>query len=264
MSGTIDNGQPNSGVDVADVLELFGNICDRTSRVLAETTDWSESGRRAGQYRVDLDVDEACVTPILRLGYAVLSEETGLQQPADGDSAGVVVVDPLDGSTNASLGLPWCNTALCLAVDGVPEVAMVANLVTGDRFHATRGGGAFWQGGPITVSAATELAEAVVAVNGWPPRHMGWRQFRAMGSAELDICNVARGGFDAYVDMTHGELGVWDYLAGMLILTEAGGVMVDAFERELVVLDHEARRAPVAASCPNLLDELVRARHADL
>ena len=84
-----------------------------------------------------------------------------------------------------------------------------------------------------------------------------------MGSAALDICCVASGGFDAYVDLTHGELAVWDYLAGMLVLEEAGGVMVDAFERDLVVLDHDARRAPVAASGPELLDELVRARHAD-
>jgi len=263
VTGTFDNQQSDSAIDVAGVLELFGYICDRTARVLNETTDWSESGRRAGQYRVDLDVDEACVAPILRLGYAVLSEETGLQYPVDVDAAGIVVVDPLDGSTNASLGLPWCNTALCLVVDGVPEVAMVSNLVTGERFHGIRGGGAFWHGAPITVSEVAELAEAIIAVNGFPPHHMGWRQFRAMGAAELDICTVARGGFDAYVDMTHGELGVWDYLAGMLILTEAGGVMVDAFERELVVLDHEARRAPIAASGPELLDELVRARHAE-
>ncbi len=245
------------------MVELFGSICDRTAEVLAATTDWSESGRRAGQYAVDLDVDEACVEPLLEAGYAVLSEETGLREPAGPPRPGVVVVDPLDGSTNASLGLPWCNTSLCLVVDGVPEVAMVANLVTGDRYRAVRGGGAFLDGAPIAVSEASALGEAIVAVNGWPPRHLGWRQFRAMGAAALDLCSVAGGGFDAYADMTHGGLGVWDYLGGMLIIEEAGGVMVDAFERPLVVLDHDARRAPVAASGQELLDELVRARHGD-
>ena len=82
-----------------------------------------------------------------------------------------------------------------------------------------------------------------------------------MGAARLDICTVARGGFDAYVDMTHGELGVWDYLGRDVDPAEAGGVVVDAFERDLVVLDHDARRAVIAASGSALLDELVRARH---
>ncbi len=261
MTETNDNGQPTPEPDADAVVEFFGTICDRTADVLAATTDWGESGRRAGQYRVDLDVDEACVGPLIDAGYAVLSEETGLQHPAGRKALGLVVVDPLDGSTNASLGLPWCNTALCLVVDGVPEVAMVSNLVTGERFHAVRGGGSFCNRAAIEASAATGLADAIIAVNGWPPQHLGWRQFRAMGAAALDICTVARGAFDAYVDMTHGTLGVWDYLAAMLIVTEAGGVMADAFERELVVLDHDARRAPIAASTPELLDELVRTRH---
>ena len=55
---------------------------------------------------------------------------------------GTVVVDPLDGSTNASLGLTWCATSLCLVVDGTPTVAMVANLPTGTRYTGVLGGGA--------------------------------------------------------------------------------------------------------------------------
>ena len=76
------------------------------------------------------------MAPLLAAGYSVLSEESGLQHPAGGPSAlGAVVVDPLDGSTNASLGLPWCATSLCLVVDGVPTAAMVANLATGRALH---------------------------------------------------------------------------------------------------------------------------------
>ena len=67
----------------------------------------------------------------------------GCSIPPAATGLGSVVVDPLDGSTNASLGLPWCNTALCLVVDGVPEVAMVSNLVTGDRYTRSAAAGAF-------------------------------------------------------------------------------------------------------------------------
>ncbi len=248
-------------IDVDAVLDLFASISARTAEVLDDTTDWSESGRRAGQYRVDLDVDEACVPPLLEAGYGVLSEEAGLRAAPDPDAPGhVVVVDPLDGSTNASLGLPWCNTALCLVADGVPVVAMVTNLVTRDRFTAVRGSGAAFNGAPIEVSGTEQLADAIIAINGWPPDHFGWRQYRALGSSALDIAYVGLGSFDGVVDWTHGELGVWDYLAAQLVVEEAGGVVVDAYGRDLVVLDHEARRAPIAAATPELLDELLRVR----
>ncbi len=244
-----------------DLPDLFASICDRTTEVVAATTDWGESGRRAGQYRVDLDVDEVCVAPLLAAGYSVLSEESGVQHPPSGPSVlGTVVVDPLDGSTNASLGLPWCATSLCLVVDGEAEVAMVANLVTGDRFEARRSGGARRNGEVVAVAEPVELAEAVVAISGVPTRHYGWRQFRAMGASALDLCEVAGGAFDAFVDMSPDAHGVWDYVGAMLVVREAGGVVVDALGRDLVALDPETRRTPVAATSAALLDALVAER----
>lgn len=248
----------------SEVLELFGKISDACSAVLAVNDDWGLSGVRDTQYSVDLLVDAACVPPLLSAGYSVLSEESGLQHPpGDGPGPsplGVVVVDPLDGSTNASLGLPWCNTALCLVEEGVPTVAMVTNLVTAERFTGVRGLGATRNGVPIGVGAPVPLSEAIVAGSGAPSRRWGWRQFRAMGAAALDICTVARGGFDGYVDLTPGEHGVWDYAAGVLILEEAGGAAVDVFGRDLLVLDPEVRRAPLVASDQGLLDEMLAAR----
>lgn len=248
--------------EAEDVLDLFGSICDRAAAVVASNADWGASGRRDGQYSVDLDVDEVCVQPLMAAGFDVLSEESGLQLqgPAMGDD--VVVVDPLDGSTNASLGLPWCATALCLVSRGAPAVAMVTNLATGDRYTAVQARGANRNGRPILVAAASPLAESIVAVNGLPAAHWGWEQFRAMGAAALDIAAVARGGFDGYVDTTTDSHGVWDYLASVLILTEAGGVAVDAAGRDLVVLEHGARRTPVVASHGALLDQLVAERTA--
>ena len=241
-----------------EILDLFGSICDATAAVVARTTDWAESGQRPGQYRVDLDVDAVCVAPLHAAGYTVLSEESGLQHPTSGPSAlGTVVVDPLDGSTNASLGLPWCATSLCLVVDGEPAVAMVANLATGARYTAQFGGGAQLDGRSISAATGAPLDDAVIAVSGLPGHHYGWRQFRAMGASALDICAVASGSFDGFVDMSPDAHGVWDYLGGMLVVREAGGVVADALGRDLVVLDHSARRTPVAATSSALLDELL-------
>lgn len=246
------------------VLDLFGSICDRAREVLGVNSDWGASGRREGQYAIDLDVDEVCVQPLLDAGFDVLSEESGLQQQGAELGRDVVVVDPLDGSTNASLGLPWCATALCLVSSGVPTVAMVTNLATGDRYAAVKDRGADRNGRPILVAPMSRLSESIVAVNGLPPIHWGWQQFRAMGAAALDIAAVARGGFDAYVDTTTDSHGVWDYLASVLILQEAGGVAVDAMGRDLVVLEHDARRTPVVASSRDLLDELLAARASNV
>jgi fructose-1,6-bisphosphatase/inositol monophosphatase family enzyme len=81
-----------------------------------------------------------------------------------------------------------------------------------------------------------------------------------LGAAALDLCAVAEGSLDAYVDCSRAGQGPWDYLGGALVCLEAGAVVADAQCRELVALDHSARRAPVAAATPTLLSSLVTAR----
>ncbi|HMC40023.1 MAG TPA: inositol monophosphatase family protein, partial [Acidimicrobiales bacterium] len=99
-----------------------------------------------------------------------------------------------------------------------------------------------------------------VALSGWPGRHLGWRQYRVLGAAALDLCAVAGGVVDAYLECDGDSLGPWDYLAGALICREAGAAVADAEGRDLVVLTHEARRTPVAAGTPELLRALTRSR----
>ncbi|MCB0971250.1 MAG: hypothetical protein KDA97_06995, partial [Acidimicrobiales bacterium] len=68
------------------------------------------------------------------------------------------------------------------------------------------------------------------------------------------LCAVADGTLDAYLDATVDELGVWDYLGALLVCREAGAVIADAAGRDLVVLEHGARRTPVAAATDALLE----------
>ena len=250
-----------AAIDITGVLGLFASICDAAAEVLLSNDDWGWSGQRDTQYTVDLAMDEACCAPLLNAGYAVLSEESGVSLPVGASSVeetpGLVIVDPLDGSTNASLGLPWCATALCLVVNDEPTVATVANLRTRDRYEAVRGGGATLNGRRIHVSEPVPLSEAVICMNGVPDRYVVWRQARVMGATALDICSIASGGFDAYVDLDPGQIAVWDYLASVLILEEAGGVADDRDDRSLVALPPgDPCRNPIAASSPELLAEL--------
>jgi fructose-1,6-bisphosphatase/inositol monophosphatase family enzyme len=111
----------------------------------------------------------------------------------------------------------------------------------------------------LRASGGAVLGEALIGLSGYPGRHLGWGQYRALGAAALDLCAVAEGVLDGYVDATDGEHGIWDYAGGWLVCAEAGAVVADALGRDLGVLDHAARRAPVAAASPALLDDLVRA-----
>lgn len=250
-----------------DVLAVFQEAADAVGAVLGRTTDWGASGVRDGQYAVDLVADRACLDVLYAAGLRVLSEESGITAPDGTLDAGVgdepvVVVDPVDGSTNASRGVPWYATALCLVHDGAPQVAMVANHATGDVFTAVRGDGALRNGESCRPTGVTTLRDALVGASGLPRHDYGWAQFRALGASAPDICQVACGVIDAWCDM-YDHHGVWDYLASVLIAEEAGCAVGEVFDRDLCVLDHEARRGPAVAATPELLAALLAERRAD-
>ncbi len=241
-------------------FDVLHHVADEVERRLAAASDWGFSGAREGQYAMDVDVDEVAVSILLDAGFAVLSEESG--RSGDGDR--LVVVDPIDGSTNASRGIPWFATSLCVVDDDGPSIALVANQATGERLEAARGKGAWVGDHQLTASAPAKLGEAVIGISGFPPggRAWSWWQFRALGAAALDLGCVAAGRLDGWVDMSVDAHGVWDYLGGVLLCTEAGARVTEAFGRDLVALDHAERRTPVAAATQELLDELLDYRRS--
>jgi fructose-1,6-bisphosphatase/inositol monophosphatase family enzyme len=241
---------------------LLGALHDAATAVRAaldELRDWGDAGTRPGQYLSDLAADEAAIAVLASAGLGAMSEESGPHHP---DRDVVVVLDPVDGSTNASRALPWYATSLCAVdIDG-PRAALVVDQASGQRFEAVRGAGARVDGQPLAPSACSAMGDAVVALSGYPPRAFGWKQFRAFGAIALDLCAVAAGRLDAFVDCSQDAHGAWDYLGGLLVCREAGAVIVDAFGRELVTVDHIARRTPVAAGTVELLEEAVAARRS--
>lgn len=226
--------------------------------------DWGLAGTRPGQYHPDIAANGAALTVLLDAGLGVLSEETGLH---DADRPLLAVIDPVDGSTNASRRIPWFATSICVLDDDGPRAALVVNQATGVGYEAVRGKGARRDGDVVRPSTSEALATSIIGLSGYPPRHMGWRQYRALGAAALDMAAVAEGSLDAYADCTgKGQHGVWDYMGAALVCAEAGAVAGDAFGRDLVTRDPDDRRCPVAAATPALFDELcqqVRSAHEE-
>ena len=238
---------------------LLGVLHDAATAVadaLGSLHDWSLAGTRDGQYRSDLAADAAATAVLDAAGLGVMSEESGTH---GGDREVVVVLDPVDGSTNAARGIPWYATSLCAVDAGGPLAAVVVNQASGVRFEARRGGGARRDGVLIRPSGCEVLGQSIVAFSGYPPRYLGWSQYRGLGAAALDLCAVAEGVLDGYAVVGGSSLGSWDYLGGMLICTEAGAEVGESQGRGLVTLAHGDRRTPVAAATPALLEELCAA-----
>jgi len=243
-------------MDDATLLEVLHAAATAIADALVGLDDWGLAGTTVDQYRHDLVADEAALAVLEEAGVGVLSEESGTRRL---DREVVVVMDPVDGSTNASRGIPWYATSLC-AVDGDgARAALVVDQASGARFEAVRGGGATKDGVAIAPSGCRQLDGAIVAFSGYPHRHLGWSQFRCLGAAALDLCAVAEGVLDGFGVVGGSALGSWDYLGGVLVCTEAGAAVGEAGGRDLVTLAHDERRAPFAAATSALLEEFLGA-----
>lgn len=235
---------------------MLRRTADAVQAALAAFDRWHVGGDRPDQYALDQIADAAALGVLDAVGVGVLSEESGLRAGSSGET---VIVDPVDGSTNASRRIPHYCISLC-AVEGLRPVAgLVRHLVSGEEFTAVASGGAHLDGRPIRPSGRTSGERAVIGVSGRPGADLPVWQVRVLGSAALDLCAVACGRLDAYLDLNSSH-GVWDYAAGILICNEAGAWTGEADGRELFHLSHSARRGPIAASTPELAALLGRAR----
>jgi myo-inositol-1(or 4)-monophosphatase len=250
-------------VDDDRLLLVLREAADAVAVALGSLADWGPAGTRPGQYRLDLVSDAAALDVLHGAGLRVLSEESGITTGSGGSTTAgagelLVVLDPVDGSTNASRHLPWYATSLCVLDEAGPRVSLVRNLATGTSFEAVRDRGAWRDGIPIRPSHCECLEYAVVAISGFPRRHPGWAQFRALGAASLDLCAVADGTVDAYLVVGGSGLHSWDYLGALLVCQEAGAVATELSGLDLVARD-DSRRFPAAAATATVLEALVHA-----
>ncbi len=98
----------------------------------------------------------------------------------------VAVIDPVDGSTNASRRIPWYACSICILDGDGPRVSYVGNLVADVRYTAIRGQGSWRNGERLVPSGCTEIGKSIIALSGYPRHMMGWSQFRALR------CGLAR------------------------------------------------------------------------
>jgi myo-inositol-1(or 4)-monophosphatase len=172
----------------------------------------------------------------VRPGYGFLGEECGMIEGTDKTHRWIV--DPLDGTTNFLHAIPHFSVNIALEREGEVVAAVTFNPATGDLYWAEKNKGAYHNDRRLRVSARKNLDEALVATgipflgHGQHGRFLkelhqvtqhvaGVRRF---GAASLDMAFVAAGRFDAFWER---DLAAWDLAAGLLLVSEAGGLWSD-------------------------------------
>ena len=203
---------------------------------LYSTKEVSFKGRNDLLTNVDL-LAEKEILGILTKEYphfGILSEES---EEIKGNSKYAWIVDPLDGTRNFASGIPHCATAIALAKGNTVVLGVIYDSLRNELFTAIRGEGAKLNGNLISVSSESEIDQCLLGFDMgysdeqgslaldmvqalWP----GVQSIRIMGSAALGLAYVACSRIEIYF---HHHLSPWDLAAGLVLVEEAGGVLVN-------------------------------------
>jgi myo-inositol-1(or 4)-monophosphatase len=199
---------------------------------------------------VDLAAETAIVDTLKQhdVSFTLISEESGVKKVGDMPKECYVTVDPIDGTTNLIHGLPFY--ASSIAISSKPNLAnvyagMVADLAHDVTYLAFEGKGAYRDGRRIETSKTVSLDDALIGldINTYQgkvvvPKVAGLiektKHIRHFGANALEICYVANGLTDAFIDI-RGKIRTTDVAAGFLILKEANGIVTTADNKAINV-----------------------------
>ena len=216
---------------IMDVVRRAGEMVLSAHDIAAGTHEKTSAADLVTEYDLAVEAFLKRELPPLCPGAIFYGEEEA--ENADPSRGWAFIVDPIDGTTNFVRGLRQSAISVALARDGQVEYAVVFDPYKNEMFSARRGGGAFLNGAPIRVSGKP-LAEGIFGMGTaiyrreyLEPTMRVTEQlfrracdFRRLGAAALDLCDVACGRVELFFEYS---LCPWDFAAGSLIITEAGG-----------------------------------------
>jgi myo-inositol-1(or 4)-monophosphatase len=229
------------GLDAVRIMEGVAPIADRAGDIVRDGASRGRKIRHKGRIdlvtETDLTVEAMLKTELAALlpGSDFLAEETA-KDTEPGELTWII--DPVDGTTNFAHGLPFVANSIALWHRDRVVLGMVNMPLTGERFTAVLGHGAFLNGHPIAVTGESDLEQCVLAT-GFPydidthledilknlrtllPLTQG---IRRAGAAAVDLAFVACGRLDGFYERA---LNPWDTAAGLLLVNEAGGTVTE-------------------------------------
>lgn len=234
-------------IDWQQILtECKNNIQNGIKPLLKKTKDPQPNlGRGAGgdmMKPVDLAAEKAIVDTLTQnsISFTLISEESGIKEIGDLPQKCYVTIDPVDGTTNLTHGLQFY--ASSIAISSEPELehvyaGMVTDLAHDITYFALKDKGAYRNGEKIKTSSIISLDEALVGldINAYQGKLdlptitaliENTRHIRHFGANALEVCHVANGLTDAFIDL-RGKIRTTDIAASFLIAKEAGAIITD-------------------------------------
>jgi myo-inositol-1(or 4)-monophosphatase len=198
------------------------------------TLQYKEENHQSITTEIDFKAEAAIGRLIRRThpDHAILGEENGLMEKSD--SPYLWIIDPVDGTTNYSHGIPVFNTTIALQHNGETILGIVYQPVSDEFFVAVRGRGAWRNEKRIHVSKTSALTKGYGFME-WGSRdpvsdRLGITTFASLRRAHISVRNIGSGALScAYVASGNTDYMIaldshlWDVAAGMLLITEAGG-----------------------------------------
>ena len=217
-------------------MKLAGETALAAGKMLLEYTDLHVDRKSRNDYVTDADrASEEMIRKMLLDACpedGFFGEESGV---TGAEVNGQWVVDPIDGTTNFIHSLHPYTISIGYMKDGQPVAGAVYAPLTNELFTAYQGGGAYRNGKRIHVSNTTEPSACILGMSfSHRTPNCAARMFeliprlatqlndmRRLGSAAYDLCNVACGRYDAFIEL---DLHLYDICAGILMVREAGGI----------------------------------------
>ena len=224
------------------MLEFLIPVVQEVGKFLLQSLGNAQSIQLKGHANLVTEMDRRSEAHLIRAirarypNHAILSEEAGALAGESGQPEWIL--DPIDGTTNYVHGLPYFCVAVALRQGLQVQAGLIYHPYADELYWAERGRGAFLNGRPLRVSATPRLEDALLAT-GFPSdlsrapdtnvEHFlmlmpKTRALRRLGSACLDLCNVAAGRLDGFWQPT---MLIWDVASGAIIVEEAGGEVTD-------------------------------------
>jgi myo-inositol-1(or 4)-monophosphatase len=207
-----------------------------------------------------LEVLEGIERPLI-----LVSEEIGEVKIGDGPSDVMLVVDPLDGTSNAVKNIPAYGISVAVApilsdlkgpltIQDV-QMGVVKNFATGDVYSAIKDEGSFMNNEKLVTSSKKDLSQSSLGAYVYrmdmekiEKLCKTVRRMRILGSIAIELCYVAEGIYDAFVDISD-NLRVVDISAAKVILEESGGMVTDQYGQALQGKLNVLEKTSLIAAC---------------
>ncbi len=225
-----------------EILELIEKLIGVADEIRERVESMNNGDRRkkvdgiSNQYEIDILADKILHDHISNFPGYIISEERELDKSKIDSNELILVVDPIDGSTNASRKIGYWSFSAALVHRGSVIAGLVVDQVTQRKFVATQkdevkvldkdGKSTKLDGTHIerneVGNRADNFSGSLIYFNSHEGPSIPFRHLRHFGSTALAICDVARGGLDAYIDDENILLKPWDLLAAEYIAIQAG------------------------------------------